>query len=862
MSLTPGRKFGSYEIVSLLGSGGMGRVYRARDTRLDRDVALKVLHEDIVPTPSTLHRFEREARSASNLNHPNIVTIYEIGEEDGTRFIAMEYVEGSRLRDLIRRGELSVRKIAEIAAGIAAGLAAAHERSIIHRDLKPENVLVTERGLVKLLDFGLAKAVVADEALSPDQETMRMPSHETVPGAVVGTPNYMAPEQVRGEPAGAQADQFALGTILFEMLSGSRPFDRPTTAETMTAILKDDPPELELGPEVPAELVEAMERCLRKDSAERYASTDDLASLIRDVATRESLPGTPVSSEIAVRATRRPFPWRNAVAALLAAMALAWIFVQRNDTASPLTGNGTSLEAASLPEEKYLAVQPFEDLGGGDESWELFARGMSDTVSARLMDVASLQVIPPATTAQVGSDRHLLATELGANLVLNAGLRRSGDQIRVNYAIVDTGSGSQLAAGVVNGTTSDPFRLEDRLADSILHSLELRLARNGVGMTNQGLLAPGSQDQYLVALGALQRYDDPESVEKGLEILTRLREESPGSALIAASLARAWLYTFGLEKSPESAQRAIALAEEAIRLNPDLPEAHIVLGEALAAMSRFEDARLRFETALELRPSSAPATLGLAEALDRAGREPEALEAYEKAIELQPYYWGGYNKLAVFHLRRGRLDQARPWLEKVVELTPDTLRGRNNLGAIYVMEGEFEKAAEMFRESVAIRPNKGGYSNLGTALYYLGRYDEAADAFARATDLAPDDYLLWLNRGDAERWGRAGRAASAVSYGKAEALAVRAAEERSEDAWAHMAIGYARAKLGEPGGSAHVERALSLGGEETELLRFAAIAFASVGEQRRAAELKQRFLDAGGEPELLERDPGYRSNAI
>src|SRR5262245_51475579 len=320
MAVSAGRRLGPYEIVSPLGAGGMGEVWRARDSRLARSVALKVLPDAVASDPSRLHRFAKEARSASALNHPNIVTVYDIGSEGPVSYIAMELVEGKTLRELLFAGALPLRKLLPIATQISDGLARAHEAGIVHRDLKPENIMVTKEGLVKILDFGLSKLTggVAGEA-----ESQLQTESGTSPGTVMGTVGYMSPEQAAGQPLDFRSDQFSFGSILYEMATGKRAFQKGTAIDTLSAILHEDPkPVAEISPEAPAPLRWIVDRCLSKETRQRYSSTDDLA---RDLATlRDHLTEAVTAGAIAApRRRSRALGLTLAVVAALVAGALA-----------------------------------------------------------------------------------------------------------------------------------------------------------------------------------------------------------------------------------------------------------------------------------------------------------------------------------------------------------------------------------------------------------------------------------------------------------------------------------------------------------------------------------------------------------
>src|SRR6202790_143197 len=327
MALTSGTKLGPYEIQSPLGAGGMGEVYRARDTRLGRDVAIKVLPEALANDADRLRRFEQEARTIAALNHPNILGIHDIGTQETRRYLVSELLEGQTLREALEHGALPVKRVIEYAQGIAKGLAAAHEKGIVHRDLKPENIFVTRDGRVKVLDFGLAKLVQPEE---DSDAAVTMTSPATVPGMVMGTIGYMSPEQVKGAASDARSDIFSFGAVLYEMLTGKRAFKRDTAAETMTAILREEPPELtETGWPGPIGLQRILGRCLEKNVERRFQSASDLAFAI------EALSGTSTSAAQTVqgpKATRAWLPWLAIILGALALSAGMWMVGRRWST--------------------------------------------------------------------------------------------------------------------------------------------------------------------------------------------------------------------------------------------------------------------------------------------------------------------------------------------------------------------------------------------------------------------------------------------------------------------------------------------------------------------------------------------------
>src|SRR5439155_16121475 len=366
MALSSGTKLGPYQIQSPLGAGGMREVYRARDTRLGRDVALKVLPESFLREGDRLHRFEQEAQAVASLNHPNILAVFDTGQSNGSPFLVSEFLEGETLRGVLDRGALPQRKTIEHGVQIAQGLAAANEKGIVHRDLKPENIFVTKDARIKILDFGLAKLVQKAKAVNADADGITLTSSRTAAGVVMGTASYMAPEQVRGESADPRADIFAFGAVLYEMLSGKRAFRRDTPAETMTAVLKEDPPELsDLGHPISPALDRIVRRCLEKDPEQRFQSAKDLSFALG------ALSGTDASGAARIAATRRKIPpllWSAVALALAAGAGLTWLQAKRPAAAGrmefaiPVTGEVSHM-ALSADGSMLAFVSPEESSG-------------------------------------------------------------------------------------------------------------------------------------------------------------------------------------------------------------------------------------------------------------------------------------------------------------------------------------------------------------------------------------------------------------------------------------------------------------------------------------------------------------------
>jgi len=752
-------RLGQYQILAPLGAGGMGEVYVARDPSLGRKVAIKLLPVRLSGDKETLARFTREARSASALNHPNIVTIHEVGMDQGSGspYIVMEFIDGRDLRGILSSGPLPNRKTLDIAAQIADGLAAAHEQGIVHRDLKPENVMLTKDGYVKILDFGLAKII---RPAGEDDDTAQLDMPGTNPGTILGTVGYMSPEQATGKPLDFRSDQFALGAILYELSTGKPAFEADNAIDTLSAILHEEVPSItRFNVQAPQQFCWIVERLLSKDVEERYSSTRDLARDLRNIRDRfatmtrsEEIPRPPkVSRERLILAA-------IVAGALLLAGGVA-VITRYGLLATP----AASQNAAS---KKYLAVMRFKDLTG-EPNGQLVVDGLAETLSARLAHFSSVQVMRPTTPdAMANANPQQVGHDLGANVVLTGSMQRAGDRLRVAYEVIDLAHGTSRSGDLIEGSVSDLFTIQDKLADSIAASLQLGAPAFRPSAPDSSV----SQTRYLEALGHLRRYDSETSVDSAIHILEELAAQS-SSASVQAALGRAYLAKFELTHDAKWATPATQACERAIGSDPQNPDTRITLGELRRLTGHLDEATKEYNSVLLQQPNNADAILGLAETYKADGKLKDAEAAYKRSIELQPNYWAGYNRLGAFYFSYAHYEQAAQMFSKVVQLVPDNQRGYNNLGSMYLQMGRYDDALRVFLTSISKEPSAQGYSNVGTANYVLGHYTDSANAFERATELAPTIYLYWANLGDAYRWIPNARERANVCYDRAIQLA-------------------------------------------------------------------------------------------
>jgi serine/threonine-protein kinase len=842
--MTVQKTLGHYEIFAPIGAGGMGEVYVARDPKLGRRVAIKMLPLRLTQERDTLTRFTQEARSASALNHPNIVTIHEVGASEGVPYIVMEYIEGTDLRSMIAAGPTPVRKALDVAAQIADGLAAAHERGIIHRDLKPENIMLTRDGFVKILDFGLAKIMAPSAEYGDDTLQLDLPA--TNPGTILGTVGYMSPEQATGKRLDFRSDQFALGAILYELVTGRAAFAGENAIDTLSAILHNDPPPVNrVVTKVPVQLADIIKRLLEKAADDRYTSTRDLARelrLLRDRVTAEES-GFHRSAEYAPQQRRSMV----LVAALALAAFLAGAFFLARDRITRATATTTTATAEQKPiAKKYLAVMTFRDLTG-DPTGQLLVDGFAETLTARLSSYPAVQVMrPPA--AETETEPRKLARNLGANLVLTGSMARSDQNIRVNYTVLDPATGREWRA-IVDGSVANLFGVQDDVAEHVARDLQL-----GQATTRVALDPAVSQRRYLEALGLLRRYDQDDSLDEAIRIL----EELGPSPTVEAALARAYLLKYERTRQPSFAADASEAAENALKADPQNLDVNITLAQLRLRTGRHDEAITAFMRVLSQQPNHADATLGLAKTYSAAGDYARAEQMHQRAIALQPNYWGAYHHLGAFYFGRGQYEKAIPQFHKVTQLIPDGESGYVNLGAMYLALGRYDAALQVFQQSVQRKASPHSFTNLATTYYYLGRFQEAAAAGEKAVELRPHSFVYWRNLGDAYRWTPGQEQKARNAYTRAVALSDDAIRINRNDAQAHRTRASALAKLGnQRGARAAILRALEVEPQRGANAYDAAVIANIGGDEEEALARIEQAVRFGYSVHDIERDPEF-----
>ena len=739
--LDAGAMLGSYEILAPLGSGGMGDVYRARDTRLYREVAVKVLSPIFAHDPNLMLRFRREAHVLASLNHPNIVTIYDIGKEGRTVYIAMELVEGKALDEILAGGAMTRHDLLNIAAQIGAGLAVAHESGIVHRDLKPKNVMIREDGLAKILDFGLSKLEPSFPVAAFDGS-----SATTEKGVLLGTIDYMSPEQASGLPTDFRSDQFSFGSLLYEMVAGKRPFHRETVPQTLAAIIEGEPePIASLNPKVPAAIETIVHRCMAKKPENRYASTQELArelKEIRDSSVAEA--ARPLSANARKVIHGAPL-WL--VITLAAALSIAGIGAAAPRLFQRIRAWSESLSPIA---EKQLVVLPFTNVGNDPEN-QGFCDGLVEILSSKLSQLEQFQqkirVVPSTDVLREGivSVREARQT-FGATLAITGSVQRTEDRVRLTINLVDPQTLRQLKSKTIDTEAQDISVLQDGVVMEVADLLDVKLSSQAKQvLAVGGTTVPSAYEYYTQGRGYLQRYEVPQNVDTAITLFNRALEQDPKYALAEAGLGEAYWRSYDQTKDSHWAEEARKISAAAIALNDKLPQVYVTLGMIQTGTGRYEEAVGNLQKALALDPINADAYTELAKTYQQMGKLKDAESTYMNAIAVRPGYWGTHNELGGFYYRLGRYAEAEKEFRRVVELTPDNARGYKNLGVIAYLQKHYEEAAKMYEKSVAIKPSADAYSNLGAVYYSLAQYAEAARYYEKAVQINGRESRWWHN---------------------------------------------------------------------------------------------------------------------
>jgi eukaryotic-like serine/threonine-protein kinase len=873
-TLRPGERVGNYQILAMAGAGGMGVVYKALDIKLERTVALKFLPPELNASEKDKERFLKEARTASSLDHPNIGVIHGVEETaDGHAFIVMAFYEGESLTQKIRRGPLPVRDAVDIAIQMAKGLEAAHARNIVHRDVKPSNVLITQHGLAKIVDFGLARVVT-----SP---TM------TQTGGTSGTVGYMSPEQSLGKPIDSRTDIWALGVVLAEMLGGQNPFWRDSVPSTVVAILNDPPRPME---GVPLELQQIVYRALSKDPAHRYQSCTelrtDLESIRNSVAPKSGVDlsaptvsfksahfqkylGHASQSTLGVAAPPKSRAWRwwLAASAGVAIALLGWLVLP--SLRSRLNGG------LLAPSEEHIAVLPFDNIGN-DPANEPLAEGLMDSLTGKLSDIdvggKSLWVVPSSEVRRRKiSDPASALREWGATVVIKGSIARDGQDVQLTVNLIDTKDLRQIGSASFEDRAGDLATLQDEAVARLAKLMHINVTADMLRATG-GSANPAAYESYLKALGYILRYDTPGNLDHAVTALESAVKTDPQFAVGFAELGEAYRLKNAVDPNPKWIEEASANCSHALQLDDRLPAAYVTLGRVHASSGKFDLALEEYQHALQFEPHNANAVMGIGSVFEKMGRIADAEESFKKGVAMRPDYWDGYNTLGQFYDHQRRYPEAISEYEHAAQLTPDNAVVYINLAAAYLDRdnpNDRPQAEAALKKSIELGPTYPAYANLAFLYMNEKRYADSVAMSQKALQLNDKNYLVWANLMSAYQYlGQKDNAA--VARKRAIALLEETVKLTPDDALSQVSLAslYAQEGLRDQA-TTRVQAALTRSPDDPNILELAGETYENLGDRRHALEYIEKALKRGyslddlkDSPDLQEllSDPNFRPN--
>jgi tetratricopeptide (TPR) repeat protein/TolB-like protein len=813
---------GPYRIVQPLGRGGMGTVYLARDSRLNRRVALKLFAEERAHPDAGRQELLNEARAAAALNHPHIAAVHDVLEADGHVAIVFEYVDGVTLADRLQAGPLSVSETLNIGRQLADALAAAHQHGIVHRDLKPANVAITPDGVVKVLDFGVARVMPegADNAAAA----------RTTAAGFVGTVGYAAPEQCLGESVDGRADLFSLGVVLFEMLTGTRPFAGGDAATTVRSMLAGPPPRVRsLLPGIPEALDALISRTLAVSPQDRPADAATVRAVLSDLTgTARPAPAPDI------RPTRRRVMAGIVIVVLMMAALVATLLrrgpqVPRRDIAP------------------VVAVLPLTNASGESDK-EYLSVGVADSLVTRLAALPSVTVLSRAAVAEARARlTHPLAiaSELDATYVVDGTVQQAGDQLRISLSLVRRDA-SVAWADTVEGPFATIFQLQSRLAAALAQALAVHLsAAERASLAEQPTMNAEALAAYWRGRALLERRDVEGNLNAALAAFDGAIALDPRFADAHAGRGEALWARYLDTRAKADADGAIVAGTTALRLDPTRARVRYSLALSLAGSGQHDAALEELQHALALQPNFDEARAELGSVLGRQGRVVEAVAELHKAIALRPRFWRHHSALGLELFRAARYEEAAEAFVRVTELQPDNFIGYQQLGTVYQALGRDGEAIEQYRRATAIRPSAGAFSNIGTLHYRRGEFDNAAAAYREAIALRPNSHSTHGNLGDAlRRLGR--RAAAREAYREAARLAEVALVVNPKDLSAKAALAMYAAKAGDREQAArHLRDIQNVEQVAPGALVTAAVAYASLGALDASVAMLERAVALG-----------------
>ena len=846
----PGQILGHFRIIEQIGAGGMGVVYRARDERLERDVAVKVLNAKTLGDVTARARFRHEALTLSRLNHPNVEAVYDFHSEQGLDYLVLEYVPGVSLDDRLHQGPLPESEAISLGVQLARGLAAAHARGVLHRDLKPGNLRVTPEHVLKILDFGLAQLFgPLDERTLNETETVTIEA----PG-VAGTPPYMAPEQLAHKEPDVRTDIYSAGAVLYELVTGIRAF--PQQGQMLwDAILHSSPPaprtvKKEISPEIEAIIL----KCLQKDPNMRYQSAGEL---LGDLAELEA----PSGSWRRVVANRSAWQTRFLVIAsvVLAAIATAG-FIWWKVSHPP------------IPDKRHIAVLPFRLTGADREDAALF-QGLTDTVTNRLMQLTAAQPVEIIPAGEMMAHRVTNMQEaqkqLGANLALDGSVQRSSDQVQVNLTLAEIDTHKPLRADSVIGTSSDFKELQDKVVNASVRMLELELHKDPPPDESHATTSSEAYTAFTRGRGYLVHTSDPENIQSAVSEFTRALSFDPGYAAAYAWLGRAYWVKYEMTKDQQWIAKMRDACENSLKLAPASADGNVCLGKLDDGTGNYQQAASDFKLALGGDSTNDSAYSGLALAYEHLGRLELAEQTYQKAIQVHPENPSDYAMLGSFYDNEAHYEPAAEQFEKAVKLAPEVASYWSSLGGTYLFAGVYPKAETALQKAISLEPSYYAYSNLGQTYFLERKFGDAISAFEQSVTLGDRQIQSHGNLARAYYWPRRDRNRAKAELKKAIELADADLQVNPKSGDVHTLVAEYYAMLGDRDEALnHMQTALHLSPGTAETSYFAAKVYTLLGDRQQALNWLEKAAKLGYSPaeidnavelDSLRSDPRFKA---
>jgi len=835
-----------YKILEKLGEGGMGVVYKATDTRLERDVAIKFLPRYISTNSEERQRFKIEAKAAAALNHPNIGHIYAIEETHEEMFIVMEYIQGLELKDKIISGTISIDEIINIANQIAEGLNAAHKKGIVHRDIKSSNIMINEDGRVKIMDFGLAKIKGGSEL--------------TKIGSTVGTAAYMSPEQAKGEEVNHQTDIWSFGIVLYKMLTGELPFKGDYEQSVIYSILNEEPKSItELCGDIPPRLANLVEKMLKKNTSDRYQTTAEILDDLKIVNKDPDGEAKILRQKTGTKKSSGSFSNKKKIIAAVSVLTLL-IFLS-SFLPSGLEFLKSLLGFNTAPTEQHLLVLPLTNIGG-DENKQAFCDGLMETFSSKLTQIeqfqGSLWVVPASEVIRNKIKSPAEAYQhYGVNLVVTGSLQFFNELLRLTLNLVDAENLRQINSSVIDVKEKNISSLQDKSVIKLLEMLHIELEPELKDILSAGGTdVPEAYEYYVRGRGYLQRYESVENIEQATNLFKLATESDPRYALAYAGLGEALWRNYEATKDIGFVELAEKECEKGFELDSMLAPVNVTLGIIYSGTGKYDHAIDHLNRALSNDPSNAAAFRELAKVYETIERFSEAERIFKRVISLKPDYWAGYNDLGVYYYKRGRYEDAIEQFKMVTKLTPDNYRGYNNLGGIYYMLQRHEDAREMFERSLSIHKSYNIYSNLATLYFIEGKYEDAARSYEHALEMNDNDYRVWGNLAAAYYWipGKKNEAINTFKH------AIKIAEERlkinSKDPNVISSLAGYYSEIGNKKKSMNLlKQSLDLAPDNVEVMYQAATTYEKLGMREEALLWIGKAIENGYPRSEIENQP-------